>query len=204
MVERQGRQLAAVMFCDMVGFTAAMQEDEQSALESRDRYRSVIENLHDEFGGEIVQYYGDGTLSIFSNSVDAVRCAIAIQRTLGEEPVVPVRVGLHVGDVVVEEHGLLGDAVNVASRIESFGQPGAVPLSRGQTADKNHMTLSDHHHACGCRNAPLSPAVGETFVAISGPVAFSHASQTAIVAVRRRRNSDCECKKMRGSNVLKV
>jgi predicted ATPase len=117
------------MFCDMVGFTAAMQDDEQSALADRDRYRTVIEDLHNEFGGEIVQYYGDGTLSIFSNSADAVRCAVAIQQTLSGEPVVPVRVGVHVGDVVVEEHGLLGDAVNVASRIESFGQPGAVLVS---------------------------------------------------------------------------
>jgi predicted ATPase/class 3 adenylate cyclase/Tfp pilus assembly protein PilF len=129
MVERKGRQLAAVMFCDMVGFTAAMQDDEQSALESRDRYRTVIEGMHTEFGGRIVQYYGDGTLSIFGNSVDAVRCAVAIQTELSQAPEVPVRVGLHVGDVVVEEHGLLGDAVNVASRIESFGQPGVVLVS---------------------------------------------------------------------------
>jgi predicted ATPase len=117
------------MFCDMVGFTAAMQEDEQAALASRDRYRTVVEKVHAEFGGEIVQYYGDGTLSIFGNTVDAVRCAVAIQQTFSEVPVVPVRVGVHVGDVVVEEHGLLGDAVNVASRVESFGMAGAVLVS---------------------------------------------------------------------------
>jgi predicted ATPase/class 3 adenylate cyclase len=129
MAEPQDRRLAAVMFCDMVGFTAAMQENEPSALALRDRYRTVVEDQHMVFGGEIVQYYGDGTLSIFSNSVDAVRCAVSIQQTLRAEPVVPVRVGVHVGDVVVEDHGLLGDAVNVASRIESFGQPGAVLVS---------------------------------------------------------------------------
>jgi predicted ATPase len=131
------------MFADMVGFTAAMQVDEQSALESRDRYRSAVERLHDEFAGTIIQYYGDGTLSIFSNSVDAVRCAVAIQQTLSEAPAVPVRVGLHVGDVVVEEHGLLGDAVNVASRIESFGQPRAVLLSDSvQDLVKNQPDLT--------------------------------------------------------------
>ena len=129
MAEPEGRRLAAVMFCDMVGFTAAMQEDEQAALANRDRYRSVIDGMHGEFGGEIVQYYGDGTLSIFGSTVDAVHCAVAIQQTLSEDPVVPVRVGLHIGDVVVEDHGLLGDAVNVASRVESFGQPGAVLVS---------------------------------------------------------------------------
>ena len=126
---QQDRQLAAVMFADMVGFTSLMQTDEQSALDKRDRYRSVIEHLHAEFGGTIVQYYGDGALSMFSNSVDAVRCAVAIQQELSQAPVVPARVGLHVGDVVVEPTGLLGDAVNVASRIESFGEAGAVLVS---------------------------------------------------------------------------
>ncbi|NNC41337.1 MAG: adenylate/guanylate cyclase domain-containing protein [Acidimicrobiia bacterium] len=99
--------MAAVMFADMVGFTALMQADEESAIELRSRFRSVIEGLHNEFEGRIVQYYGDGTLSIFGNSVDAVRCAVAIQTELSQDPQVPVRVGLHVGDVVVEEHGLL-------------------------------------------------------------------------------------------------
>jgi hypothetical protein len=128
------------MFTDMVGFTAAMQEDEQSALALRDRYRTVIEDLHDRLGGEIVQYYGDGALSMFPNAVDAVTCAVAIQKELSQAPEVPVRVGLHVGDVVVEDHGLLGDAVNVASRIESFGMPGAVLVS-----DSIHDLVKNQH-----------------------------------------------------------
>ncbi|NIS20296.1 MAG: adenylate/guanylate cyclase domain-containing protein, partial [Thermoplasmata archaeon] len=101
--------------------------------------------------GRSYQYYGGGTLSIFGNSVEAVRCAIAIQQTLGVEPVVPVRVGFHVGDVVVEDHGLLGDAVNVASRVESFGQPGVVLVSDSvhdlvkNQPDINLVSLGEFH-----------------------------------------------------------
>jgi class 3 adenylate cyclase len=124
-----GRELAAVMFADMVGFTALMQENEQLAIEKRAKYRTVLEACHDRFGGEIVQYYGDGALSIFHNSVDAVRCAVAIQKELSRPLTVPVRIGLHVGDVIIEPGGVIGDAVNVASRIESFGAAGAVLVS---------------------------------------------------------------------------
>jgi hypothetical protein len=106
-----------------------MQEDEQLGLEKRARYRRVLEACHEAFGGRIVQYYGDGALSIFPNSVDAVLCAVEIQKELGQPPKVPARIGLHVGNVIVESTGLIGDAVNIASRIESFGIPGGVLVS---------------------------------------------------------------------------
>ncbi len=123
------RELAAVMFADMVGFTALMQKNEQLAIEKRARYRTVLEQCHAEFGGQIVQQYGDGALSIFSSAVGALGCAVAIQRRLGRPPEVGVRIGVHVGDVIVEPGGLIGDAVNIASRIESFGVAGAVLVS---------------------------------------------------------------------------
>jgi predicted ATPase/class 3 adenylate cyclase len=129
MGEHLDRQLAAVMFADMVGFTALMQEDEQLALQARARYASVLNGQHEAFGGRIVQYYGDGALTIFPNSLDAVRCAIEIQKELRQPPDVPVRIGIHVGNVIVEPTGLIGDAVNIASRIESFGVAGGVLVS---------------------------------------------------------------------------
>ncbi|MDP9226886.1 MAG: tetratricopeptide repeat protein, partial [Actinomycetota bacterium] len=89
----------------------------------------VLEAQHEAFAGTIVQYYGDGALTIFPNSVDAVLCAIEIQKELGQPLVVPVRIGIHVGNVIVEPTGLIGDSVNVASRIESFGIPGGVLVS---------------------------------------------------------------------------
>ena len=129
MGEHLDRQLAAVMFADMVGFTALMQEDEQLALRARARYASVLNAQHEAFGGRVVQYYGDGALTIFPNSLDAVRCAIEIQKELRQPPDVPVRIGIHVGNVIVEPTGLIGDAVNIASRIESFGVAGGVLVS---------------------------------------------------------------------------
>ena len=123
------RQLAAVMFTDIVGYTALMQADERAAIESRTKFQQVLRLQHDAFGGVVVELRGDGALTIFPSSVDAIRCATAIQRECSELPVVPLRVGIHAGEVIVDEHNVIGDAVNIASRIESFGVPGGVLVS---------------------------------------------------------------------------
>lgn len=129
MTDRPGRRLAAVMFTDMVGFTALMQENEPLGIEKRARYKQALEAQHEAFGGRIVQYFGDGALSLFSDSVDAVSCGVEIQRELTRPPEVPVRVGIHVGNVIEEPGSVIGDAANIASRIESFGVPGGVLVS---------------------------------------------------------------------------
>jgi adenylate cyclase len=117
------------MFTDMVGYTALMQEDEAVALAKRDKYAAVLHEQHAAAGGRIIQYLGDGSLSIFDSALDAVRCAVEVQRALSQDLEVPVRIGIHVGDVMVEPTGIIGDAVNIASRIESFGFPGGVTIS---------------------------------------------------------------------------
>ncbi len=123
------RRLAAIMFTDIVGYTLLMQESESGAANIRDRHRKVFEQFHKTYHGTILQYYGDGTLSIFDSSVDAVHCAIAIQQELQSVPIVPLRIGIHMGDIVVEEKDVYGDGVNVASRVESMGVPGSVLFS---------------------------------------------------------------------------
>ena len=123
------RILAAVMFTDMVGYTALMQENEALARQKRARHREVMEALHKEFSGQIIQYFGDGTLSIFTSSVNALECAIHIQRELRSPIHVPLRIGIHAGEIVVQEDNIIGDAVNLAARIESFSIPGAVLFS---------------------------------------------------------------------------
>jgi TolB-like protein/class 3 adenylate cyclase/Tfp pilus assembly protein PilF len=123
------RQLAAVMFADMTGYTALMQEDEQKAKLLRDRQRQTLENFVPHYNGKIIQYFGDGTLSIFGSAIDAVKCAIDIQNELQKEPKVSLRIGLHSGDIVYDNQGVYGDCVNLASRIEALSVPGAVLIS---------------------------------------------------------------------------
>jgi predicted ATPase/class 3 adenylate cyclase len=128
MSERLDRRLVAVMFTDMVGYTALMQADERLGLDKRDRYISALESHHEAFDGTIVQRLGDGSMSMFPSSLGAVLAAVAIQRELAAHEV-PVRIGVHVGEVIVEPERLTGDAVNLTARIESFAVPGGVLLS---------------------------------------------------------------------------
>ncbi|MEO7293829.1 MAG: tetratricopeptide repeat protein [Ginsengibacter sp.] len=123
------RQLAAIMFADMTGYTAMMQEDEGRAKILRDRQRQTLEKYIPGHNGKIIQYFGDGTLSIFSSAIDAVNSAIDIQNELQQEPKVSLRIGLHSGDIVYDIEGVYGDSVNLASRIETLSLPGAVLIS---------------------------------------------------------------------------
>jgi class 3 adenylate cyclase len=113
------RMLAAIMFTDIVGYTALMQENEQKAKHIRDKHRQVLETSIQQHRGRILQYYGDGTLSIFGSALEAAQSAIEIQKHLRQEPKIPLRIGIHIGDVVYEDDGVYGDGVNVASRIQS-------------------------------------------------------------------------------------
>ncbi|HEX8334714.1 MAG TPA: adenylate/guanylate cyclase domain-containing protein [Segetibacter sp.] len=143
MNDKKERQIAAVMFTDIVGYTAIMQRDEEVAAKIRARHREVFETQHKLHDGEIVQYYGDGTLSVFKSAIAAAKCAIQLQLNLQQGDAVPLRIGLHMGDIVFNKTEVYGDAVNFASRIESMSVTGAILLS-GKLNDelKNHTTIS--------------------------------------------------------------
>lgn len=133
------RQLAAIMFTDIEGYTSMMQENEELAIKVKDRHRSVLQDRHKEFSGSIIQYYGDGTLSIFQSAVQAVQCALTMQQSFRNSPAVPVRIGLHMGDIIHNDEGIFGDGVNLASRIESLGVAGSVLMS-----DKINDEIMNH------------------------------------------------------------
>lgn len=125
----QSHQLAAIMFTDIQGYTALMQQDEDKAVAFRSRHREVFNAVTKNFNGKILQYYGDGTLSTFNSAIDAVRCGIGLQKDFREETPIPVRIGIHSGDIIFTEDDIIGDGVNVASRIESLAVPGSVLIS---------------------------------------------------------------------------
>ncbi|MFT6321364.1 MAG: TolB-like protein/class 3 adenylate cyclase, partial [Granulosicoccus sp.] len=143
MENQKTRRLAAIMFTDIVGYTALMQKDENAAADKRAHHREEFEQYHQKYHGEILQYFGDGTLSVFQSGVEAVECAIEIQKALKEGEPVPLRMGLHMGDIVFDGTDVYGDGVNLASRIESMGVAGAILLS-GKLNDelKNHQHIS--------------------------------------------------------------
>ena len=143
MKKTRTRQLAAIMFTDIVGYTALMQKDESKAAKVRTNHRHEFLQKHKIYNGEIVQYFGDGTLSIFKSGVEAVECAIEIQKALQYGEKVPLRIGLHLGDIVLEGTDVYGDGVNITSRIESMGVAGSILLSGKLNEElKNQQHLS--------------------------------------------------------------
>jgi len=143
MKERKERQLATIMFTDIVGYTALMQSNESLAASARARHREVFQQQHNIHKGKIIQYYGDGTLSIFKSAIEAATCAIEIQSLLQEGDPVPLRIGLHLGDIVFDNTEVYGDGVNFASRIESLGSSGTILLSEKINDElKNHTSIS--------------------------------------------------------------
>jgi TolB-like protein/Tfp pilus assembly protein PilF len=123
------RQLAAILFADMSGYTALMQDNEHLARLKRRRFKEVLESTIATHEGRLLQNYGDGSLSVFSSAINGISCAVAMQQQLQLEPKVEVRIGIHTGDVVIEEEAIYGDGVNLASRIESMAVPGGIFIS---------------------------------------------------------------------------
>ena len=113
----------------MPGYTALMQQNEQLAKDKHRKLKVVLETSVSVYNGKILQYYGDGALSIFNSAIDCVNCAVQIQQTLQEDPKVDLRIGIHTGDISIENETIYGDGVNLASRIESLAVPGSIFIS---------------------------------------------------------------------------
>jgi len=125
----QTRQLAAIMFTDIVGYTALMSVNEPNAMRLLQKNREIQNSLADKHQGELLKEIGDGTLLCFHSAFDAVQCAIEIQKSCKEVPELVLRIGIHLGDVLFENGDVFGDGVNVASRIEPFANAGGICIS---------------------------------------------------------------------------
>ncbi len=131
------RRLAAILAADVVGYSRLMEQDEAETLAAlAHRRKAIFEPLFAKYRGRVVRLMGDGTLAEFPSAVDAVQCAVDIQKSmkeanakLPEDRAIVLRVGLNLGDVVVEDGDLYGDGVNVAARLEAMADPGGICLS---------------------------------------------------------------------------
>jgi adenylate cyclase len=132
------RRLAAILVADMVGYSRLMEKDEAGTLEAlKFRRRNILAPLLTEHHGRIVKLMGDGVLVEFSSAVNAVRCAVDLQRrmddanvSLPEDRRILLRVGINLGDVIVEGGDLYGEGVNIAARLQAMAMPGGVCLSQ--------------------------------------------------------------------------
>jgi adenylate cyclase len=149
------RKLAAILSADVVGYSRLMAEDDVATLETLRAYRDVIAGLVRQHGGRVVDAVGDNLLAEFPSVVDAVACAVAIQGDLKArnaelvaERQMQFRIGIQLGDVVVEGDRIYGDGVNVAARLESIAEPGGICIS-GTVYDQVRHKLSHAYQDMG-------------------------------------------------------
>jgi len=151
---RQTRRLAAILAADVAGYSRLMGADEEGTHERLQAHlRELVNPKIGEHRGRVVKNTGDGFLAEFASVVDAVRCAVEIQRgMIDREPEVPderhirFRIGINLGDVIVEEHDIFGDGVNIAARLEGIAEPGGICVSRvvrDQVRDKLDFAFED-------------------------------------------------------------
>src|SRR5262245_52214951 len=134
---RAERRLAAILAADVAGYSRLMGLDEEGTLAALKAYRrELIDPKIGEHRGRIVKTTGDGALVEFASAVDAVRCALEIQRAITErsaeipeERRIEFRIGINVGDIIIDEGDIYGDGVNIAARLETLASPGAICLS---------------------------------------------------------------------------
>jgi TolB-like protein/class 3 adenylate cyclase len=138
MAPRVQRRLAAILAADVVGYSRLVGADEAGTIARLKALRQeFIEPLIADYGGRVVKLMGDGALVEFASAVDAVECAVALQHGVAEreaaEPEewrIQFRIGINLGDIIVEDGDILGDGVNVATRLEGLAEPGGICVAR--------------------------------------------------------------------------
>src|SRR5215468_5130176 len=130
------RKLAAIFAADVEGYSRLMGQDEIGTLQTLTAYRVIIDRLIASHRGRIFNTAGDSVLVDFASAVDAVQCAVAIQEAIAKEnddrpagDQMRFRIGIHVGDIIVQADNLFGDAVNIAARLEALAEPGGIWVS---------------------------------------------------------------------------
>ena len=130
------RKLTAILSADVEGYSRLMNDDEEATIRTLTAYRFAMTRLIQQYRGRVVDTTGDNLLAGFASAVDAVNCAVEIQRELAEqnaklsdERKMQFRIGVNVGDVVEEEDRIYGDGVNIAARVEGLAEAGGICIS---------------------------------------------------------------------------
>ncbi|WP_297798671.1 adenylate/guanylate cyclase domain-containing protein [uncultured Eudoraea sp.] len=123
------RKLAAIMFTDIVGYTALMGSDEDKAFEVLEKSREIHIKSINQFKGKLIKEMGDGMLAQFDSAIDSVLCAIEIQKQARQQIEEKIRIGLHLGDITYDHEDIFGDGVNISSRLQSVADPGGIYIS---------------------------------------------------------------------------
>jgi len=123
------RQLAAIMFTDIVGYTALMGSDDKKALAILKKNRTLQKPIIEEFNGRWIKELGDGVMASFGTAADAVYAAVKIQETCNASKEFQLKIGIHLGDVLFENDDVFGDGVNIAARIQAAAAPGCIFIS---------------------------------------------------------------------------
>src|SRR5499427_2834332 len=182
----QTRRLAAILAADVAGYSRLMGADEEGTHERLKAHRrELVDPKITEHSGRIVKTTGDGLLAEFPSVVDAVRCAAELQRAMidreagiSEDRRIRFRIGINLGDVIVEDGDIFGDGVNVAARLEALAEPGGICISRmvrDNVRDKLACTFEDvgEHHVKNIARPVRVYRVGDRAASIEQPLQAS-------------------------------
>lgn len=180
----QKRKLATIFAADVVGYSKLMARDEEATVRTLRAYRQITDKLIERHDGRIFNTGGDSVLAEFGSVVEAVRCAIAIQdelrmnnAELAPENQMHFRIGINVGDVLIEGDDLLGDGVNVAARLEGLAAPGGICIS-GSTFEQVKNKLSIGFEDLGPQQVKNIPDPVTAFGITSAPVSLTDGGAT--------------------------
>lgn len=184
--EKLKRKLATILAADVAGYSQMMGRDEEHTLRMLREYRGVFESLTTKHGGRIFNTAGDAILAEFGSAVEAVRCAVSIQEEIANrntahdrENQMFFRVGINVGDVLIEGDDLFGDGVNIAARLEGIAAAGGVCIS-GSTFEQVKNKLSIGFEEAGPQKLKNIPEAVSAYRIVPGKVNVNSGRKSAI------------------------